>query len=41
MKWLVGIVAVLLLCLVVYAGSAFVSALDLVSPFGAGTLLKS
>lgn len=31
MKWLVGIVAVLLLCLAVYAGSAFVSALDLVS----------
>lgn len=31
MKWLVGVVAALLLCLVVYAGSAFVSALDLVS----------
>jgi len=36
MKWLVGIVAVLLLCLVVYAGSAFVAALDLVSAFRSG-----
>ncbi|SDK12045.1 Protein of unknown function [Bradyrhizobium sp. Rc2d] len=36
MKWLVGIVAVLLLCLVVYAGSAFVSALDLVSAVRSG-----
>jgi len=36
MKWLLGIVAVLLLCLVAYAGSAFVSALDLVSAVRSG-----
>lgn len=36
MKWLLGVVAVLLLCLVVYAGSAFVSALDLVSAVRSG-----
>ncbi|RXG97365.1 DUF2939 domain-containing protein [Bradyrhizobium zhanjiangense] len=36
MKWLVGIVAVLMLCLVVYAGSAFVAALDLVSAVRSG-----
>ncbi|MCP2132716.1 DUF2939 domain-containing protein [Bradyrhizobium ottawaense] len=36
MKRLVGIVAVLLLCLAMYAGSAFVSALDLVSAVRGG-----
>ncbi|SPP93178.1 protein of unknown function [Bradyrhizobium vignae] len=40
MKWLVGIVAVLLLCLVVYAGSAFVSALDLVSAVRSGDAVQ-
>ncbi|MBH5397149.1 DUF2939 domain-containing protein [Bradyrhizobium sp. CNPSo 4010] len=36
MKWLLGIAAVLLLCLVVYAGSAFVSTLALVSAVRSG-----
>lgn len=36
MKWLVGIVKVLLLCLVAYAGSTFVSALDLASAIRSG-----
>ncbi|MBR1363440.1 DUF2939 domain-containing protein [Bradyrhizobium ottawaense] len=36
MKWLLGAFAALLLCLVVYAGSAFVSALDLVSAVRSG-----
>ncbi|MCK1343106.1 MULTISPECIES: DUF2939 domain-containing protein [unclassified Bradyrhizobium] len=36
MKWLVGIFAVFLLCLMIYAGSAFVSALGLVSAVRSG-----
>jgi hypothetical protein len=36
MKWLVGILAAVLVCLVVYAGSAFVSVLGLVSAVRSG-----